>query len=101
MKINTYDKFITENEDSSQWTEEERKKLSEAYFSPFWDREDDYRKEISYADYVYDTVYKNSSNSYSGTKHIYVPGEDRYDHTWEPETEEFTNFDELISWFEY
>ena len=85
--------------DGSKWTEEEKKKLNDIGFYPHWGDESDYRNEVSYGDMIDDTVYKGSSNSYYGTKHEREG--DRWEYEWISQSEEFDNFDSLISFFSY
>jgi hypothetical protein len=83
------------NIDESSWTEEEKKKLNECGFYNHWGDESDYRREVSYEDAVYDNVYKWSLNSYSATIHEKSWNDE--DYYWNSNTQEFDNFDSLIS----
>jgi hypothetical protein len=90
MEIKTFESFS-----ESSWTEEEKKKLNDCGFYPYWGDESDYRREVSYGDAVDDAAYKWSSNSYSATKHEKEWDDD--DYYWNSNTQEFDNFDSLIS----
>jgi hypothetical protein len=81
------------------WTEEEKNKLNECGFYPYWCGESDYRREVSYGDAVDDYVYKWSSDSYSATIHEKSWNDE--DYYWNSNTEEFNNFDSLISFLKY
>mgnify|MGYP000963330508 CR=1 FL=1 len=90
MEIKKFESF-----NESSWTEEEKKKLNDCGFYPHWGDESDYRREVSYGDMVDDTVYKSSSNSYYAT--IYKKEWDDEDYNWSGNSEEFDNFESLIS----
>lgn len=80
---------------ASDWTEGEIEKLSDVGFEPHYGDKDDYRREVSYGDVIYDTAYKSSPESYDCTK--YHKEGDRFDYDWVSESEEFKDFDSLIS----
>jgi hypothetical protein len=90
MQIKKFESF-----NESSWTEEEKKKLNNLGFYPHWGDESDYRREVSYGDVVDDTVYKSSSKSYDAT--IYKKEWDDEDYYWSGNSEEFDNFESLIS----
>ena len=84
--------------DSDKWTEDEKKRLNECGFYPYWGDESDYRRECSYGDMVYDFVYKSSSNMYSA--YVYHKEWSDDDYEWISNSEEFDNFEHLISFLE-
>jgi len=90
MEIKTFESFS-----ESSWTEEEKNKLNDCEFYPYCGDESHYRREVSYGDAVDDVAYKWSSNSYSATKHEKEWDDD--DYYWNSNTQEFDNFDSLIS----